>query len=1049
LRRLVRGELDWVVMKALEKDRGRRYESASAFAADVQRYLADEPVQAGPPSAWYRLRKFARRNRARLGLAACVLAAVAGFAGSGVVFAWQRAARQAETDRVVTAALAQAQTLVAEGDKQTDHPERWQATARLAKAAQEKAEELLAAGAATPELAERVRQVGAAVEGAVTDSGLRVELDRIALEKAAVNEKESHFDEARVAPRYAKLLGDYGVDPVAPEAAATRVRTSRLREVLLSALADWIFITRDPEEQRRVAKVYQLALPPNSLRLRMTAAVRRRDGVALAKLAREPAFQDLPVASLVILEQSLTRQKEWAAAEQLLRAGLERSPGDFWLNHDLGVLLLEQQPPRAEEAVPYLTAALALRPDNPGVHLNLGAALAEKGDVEGALRHYQAAIRLAPNYSVAQNNLGNALHARRRLDEAIAAYREALRLNEDYPEAHNNLGNALADKGQLDDAIAECREALRLKKDFPPAHINLGNALYAKGRLDDAIAEYEQALRSRKDFPEAYKAHGKLGEALAEKGRVDEAIAAYREAIRLRKEYPEAHTNLGFLFFRQGRLDAAIAEYKQALQSRKDFPEAYMAHHKLGDALTEKGRLDEAIAEYKQALRSRKDFPQAYKAHNSLGIALAHQGRLDEAIIEYRSSIRLKKDGPEAHHNLGNALAHKGRLDEAIDAYRAALEIKKDVPEVHSSLGDALRKLGRLKEAIAECRKAIRLDKASTGAHNNLGLALAAQGRSKEAIAAYREALRLKPDFPEAHDNLGNALRGQGKREEAIAAYREALRLKPDFPEAHNNLGNALREKGLLDEAVTEYREALRLQKDLPEAHYNLGLALLQQGQFRQAVEELRRGDELGSRNPRWPHAQTQLQIRHAEQMARLDDRLPDVLRGKDQPKDAAERVAFAQLCQLVHKQYSAAARFYGEAFAAQPTLAEQLGAAGSRYDAACAAALAGCGQGQDAGKLDDKERSRLRKQARDWLSADLLAWRGLLEKEPAKAGPAVAGQLAHWLEDTDFAGVRGEPALAQLPEAERGDWLKLWQEVEGLRQRAARPPEKAAASRP
>jgi eukaryotic-like serine/threonine-protein kinase len=59
----LRGELDWIVMKALEKDRNRRYETASAFAADVERYLADEPVQARPASAWYRLRKFARRNK--------------------------------------------------------------------------------------------------------------------------------------------------------------------------------------------------------------------------------------------------------------------------------------------------------------------------------------------------------------------------------------------------------------------------------------------------------------------------------------------------------------------------------------------------------------------------------------------------------------------------------------------------------------------------------------------------------------------------------------------------------------------------------------------------------------------------------------------------------------------------------------------------------------------------------------------------------------------------------------------------------------------------
>ena len=66
LTKLVRGELDWIVMKALEKDRNRRYETANGFAADVQRYLDDEPVQACPPSAGYRFRKFARRNKAAL-----------------------------------------------------------------------------------------------------------------------------------------------------------------------------------------------------------------------------------------------------------------------------------------------------------------------------------------------------------------------------------------------------------------------------------------------------------------------------------------------------------------------------------------------------------------------------------------------------------------------------------------------------------------------------------------------------------------------------------------------------------------------------------------------------------------------------------------------------------------------------------------------------------------------------------------------------------------------------------------------------------------------
>src|SRR5205085_69295 len=78
LRRALAGELDWIVMKALEKDRQRRYESASAFAADLQRYLDDQPVEACPPSMAYRARKYARRNRTILTTAIVVSTALVG-----------------------------------------------------------------------------------------------------------------------------------------------------------------------------------------------------------------------------------------------------------------------------------------------------------------------------------------------------------------------------------------------------------------------------------------------------------------------------------------------------------------------------------------------------------------------------------------------------------------------------------------------------------------------------------------------------------------------------------------------------------------------------------------------------------------------------------------------------------------------------------------------------------------------------------------------------------------------------------------------------------
>jgi eukaryotic-like serine/threonine-protein kinase len=105
---LLRRELDWVVMKALEKDRNRRYESAGAFAADVRRYLHDEPVQACPPSATYRLRKFVRRNKTGVLTASVVAVAVVALVACTLLFQ-QEQARTAEARAHAATDLAAAE----------------------------------------------------------------------------------------------------------------------------------------------------------------------------------------------------------------------------------------------------------------------------------------------------------------------------------------------------------------------------------------------------------------------------------------------------------------------------------------------------------------------------------------------------------------------------------------------------------------------------------------------------------------------------------------------------------------------------------------------------------------------------------------------------------------------------------------------------------------------------------------------------------------------------------------------------------------------------
>jgi hypothetical protein len=158
-------------------------------------------------------------------------------------------------------------------------------------------------------------------------------------------------------------------------------------------------------------------------------------------------------------------------------------------------------------------------------------------------------------------------------------------------------------------------------------------------------------------------------------------------------------------------------------------------------------------------------------------------------------------------------------------------------------------------------------------------------------------------------------------------------------------------------------------------------------------------------------------------------------LEGKARPANAPEQVGFAHLCYL-KKGYVLAARFYADALAAQPKLADDL-KAGDRYDAACCAALAAAGRGEDASQLDDEERGRQRKQALDWLRANLVLRGKQAESGTPQTRADVRKTLRHWMEDADLAGVREKDALGKLPEAERAEWQMLWGDVEATLKKA------------
>jgi serine/threonine protein kinase/tetratricopeptide (TPR) repeat protein len=552
-----------------------------------------------------------------------------------------------------------------------------------------------------------------------------------------------------------------------------------------------------------------------------------------------------------------------------------------------------------------------------------------------------------------------------------------------------------------------------------------------------ALSLVEPLLReAQRQRPTDYWTNHHLAEFLfarAQPPRVAEAIRFFTAALVLRPWSPGVHYNLGIVLKNNGQLDEALAEFREAVALNGDWAEA---RYMLGSVLKDKAQLDEAITEFREALRIKETYAEA---HLRLGIALFLKGRLEESIAEYHQAIRFKKNDPLAHYNLGLALSKKSQLEQAIVEFRKALEIKKDFPEACLDLGVSLYALARRDEAIAQFHKALQLRPDYADAHFALGNALYENGQCDNAIAEFRKTIRIRKDDVGARVNLGNALVVKQLFEEAITEFQAALAINKNHFGALHNLGSTLCRIGRLDEGITEYRKALQINADSAEAHCNLGHALRTQGRFAEALASYKRGHELGSRNQRGASPSHEW-VGQCERLLELDRKLSAILSGRQRPRDTTERIGFAELCQMPCKKlYLAAVRLYEEDFAAGPKPAgDHPGDA--RYNAACAAALAGCGQGADADQSDDKERARLRRQALDWLRTDLVGWRRLLEKEPGKARPFVLNTMQQWLADKDFARVRCLEALAKLPEAERREWQKLWTEVDELRQKVAKP---------
>jgi tetratricopeptide (TPR) repeat protein/tRNA A-37 threonylcarbamoyl transferase component Bud32 len=506
---------------------------------------------------------------------------------------------------------------------------------------------------------------------------------------------------------------------------------------------------------------------------------------------------------------------------------------------------------------------------------------------------------------------------------------------------------------------------------------------------------------------------------------------------RVQEEHPAdfwANLILGNAIL-QGAPQEAAGYYRAALASR---PGAAVGYCAVGDALRLQNELDEAIDYYEKALQIDPAYARAY---SNLGHALQAQDRVDEAIDYCRKALQFDPDYAWAHHNLANALRAKGRLDEAYDHYQQVIRLDPKNREVENSIRSVLMRQGRGQELQVGWRKALDAnppEPESWFGYAELCLFLGQQEEYRRARLALLDRFGATTD-PYIAEPVGRAClllpgtvdelrKGAGLTDRAVAAKRST----PGWIYRYYLFAKGLAEyrQGRLASAISLMEgEASKVMGPAPRLI--LAMAQHDQGQTQQARKTLATAIVAFD----WSAAQADsrdvwiLHILRREAEALIAPNLPDLLQGRSQPRDNEDRFALLGVCQF-QGRYGTVARMYAEAFAADPRLAANVKSE-SHHRAATFTALAGCGRGEDASEFSEEERTHWRKQAREWLRAELVFWAQKLESGPVADRVRVQQTLRRWLADPDLCGLRDIDALDRMSPSECEECRALWGNVD------------------
>jgi tetratricopeptide (TPR) repeat protein len=336
-----------------------------------------------------------------------------------------------------------------------------------------------------------------------------------------------------------------------------------------------------------------------------------------------------------------------------------------------------------DQAASLLEQAVAIRPSDPALHVELGEAYRNLGAYQDAIGCCLIGLRLRPIYPEGWNTLGLAHVGSGDLEGALEKFIKAIACSESFFAGHANAGLVLQELGRMEDAIQHLRRAEELSLGPPAANTRPAPPRTERQGREDVPLRFEEVACLG---PSAGAAEHNAGDSLRLLGRTEEARTRYMRAIRLEPGLAISYLHIGITLCFDGHLAEALPWYKLAVEME---PENSVFWEELAELYQKGDESDKAVACWRRVLELS---PAAEtRARIEMGCALQQDGRPEEALEQFLVALDGRPDSAPARFSLGGVYEVLGKMSEAEAMLREAIRLRPRFPAAYARLATLLR----------------------------------------------------------------------------------------------------------------------------------------------------------------------------------------------------------------------------------------------------------------------------------------------------------------------------------------------------------------------